>query len=228
MGEAMAAVRDSDMVLPDTPCESRPFWDPRKVLEYPLIYNFFQRLVRADEPRRKFIAEVIAPLRAGRILEVGCGPGTNCKWIPQSLEFVGCDLSESYIAYARKKFGDRAEFFAAPVGQLAALRLKPFKIVIALAMLHHLSDSEVLTLCDEVLPLLEPGGIFVTGDPCFVVGQNPLEHFIVSCDRGRYMRYPEQYRELLAGKFAVVDMEVSPVKGMLIPNTGVKLTAHAG
>jgi SAM-dependent methyltransferase len=223
----MAAVSDSEKAIPDKVGGSLDFWDPRRVLEHPPIYNLFQKLVRADRPRRKFIEETVAPLKYGRVLEVGCGPGTNCEWIPRGFEYVGCDLSESYIAYARRKFGDRAEFYSAAVGQLAALNMKPFRVVFALALLHHLSDSEVLTLCDEVLPLLEPGGMFITGDPCFVIGQKWLEHFITSRDRGRYMRYPEQYRELLAKKFPVVDAEVSRSKGMLIPNTGVKLTAHA-
>lgn len=221
------AVSDSQKDIPNKMHAGLSFWDPRKVLEYPPIYNFFQKMMRADKPRRQFIEENIAPLKSGRILEVGCGPGTNCTWMPLGFEYVGCDLSETYIAYARKHFGDRAEFFPTAVGQLATLRLKPFKAVIALAVLHHLSNSEVLTLCDEVLPLLESGGIFITGDPCFVIGQNRLEHFITSCDRGQYMRYPEQYRELLARKFPVVDMQVSRSKGILVPSTGVKLTAHA-
>jgi hypothetical protein len=100
--------------------------------------------------------------------------------------------------------------------------------VIALALLHHLNDAEVLTLCGEVVPLLEPGGIFMTGDPCFTPNQSRLERFITSCDRGRYVRYPEQYRALLARKFPVVDMEVSRSRGMMIPNSGVLLKAHGG
>jgi SAM-dependent methyltransferase len=203
-----------------------PFWDPRKILEYPPVYNFFQWAVGANKPRRQFIEEQVVPLGNGRVLEVGCGPGTNCAFIPRSIEYVGCDLSEAYIAYARQRHGDRAEFFAAPVGQLAALGLKPFHAVIAIAVLHHLSDAEILTLCGEVIPLLEAGGVFITGDPCFVSGQKRLERYITSCDRGRYVRYPEQYRALLARSFPVVDMEVKRSQGTLIPNTGVLLKAR--
>ena len=223
----MAAVNNSEKMIPGRAQESLPYWDPRKLLEQPPVYNFFQKLVRADKPRRKFVDEIIAPLKSGRVLEVGCGPGTNCEWMPQGFEFVGCDLSDAYIAYARKKYGNRAAFYRASVGQLPSLGLKPFKIVIALSLLHHLSDSEVMTLCDEVMPLLESGGMFFTADPCFVVGQTRLEHFITSRDRGRHVRYPEEYKELLAQKFATVEMEVARGHGMLIPATGVKLTAHA-
>jgi SAM-dependent methyltransferase len=203
-----------------------PFWDPRKVLEYPPIYNLFQKAVGADKPRRAFIAKHIAPLGRARVLEVGCGPATNCAWMPREIEYVGCDQDEKYIAYARQQYGDRAEFYAAPVGQLQELGLKPFKAVIALALLHHLSDAQVLALCDEVLPLLEPGGTLMTGDPCFVVGMKRLERFITSRDRGRYVRYPEQYRDLLARRFRCVDMEVGQSRGTLIPQNGVAIKAR--
>jgi SAM-dependent methyltransferase len=202
-----------------------PFWDPRKALEYPPIYNLFQRAVGADKPRRAFIAEHIAPLGRARVLEIGCGPATNCAWMPRDVEYVGCDHSEAYIAYARNRYGDRAEFFSVPVGQLRDLGLKPFKAVIALALLHHLTDAEVLTLCDEVLPLLDKSGSLITGDPCFVTGMKRFERFITSCDRGHYVRYPEQYRELLAKKFPVVNIEIRRSRGMLIPNTGAIIKA---
>jgi SAM-dependent methyltransferase len=204
-----------------------PFWDPRKVLEYPPIYNFFQNAVGADKPRRRFIEEHITPLGRARVLEVGCGPGTNCAWMPEGVEYVGCDLNAAYIEYARERYTGRGEFYVAGVGELAALELRPFKAIYALAVLHHLSDAEVLTLCDEVLALLEPRGMLITGDPCFFDGQGRIEHFITSCDRGHFVRHPEQYRDLLAQRFPRVELQVNHIKGMLIPNTGVLLKAHA-
>jgi SAM-dependent methyltransferase len=211
----------------DTPRTHLPPWDARKILEYPPLYNFFQRLVGADKARRHLIEQIIAPLAPARVLEVGCGPGTNCAWIPCDIEYVGCDLSESYIAYAKQRYGDRAQFFAAPVGQLAQLELKPFRAVIALNLLHHLDDNEVLTLCDEVIPLLESGGTFVTADPCIVPGQSFLERFVTSCDRGRYVRFPDQYRQLFATRFPTVAMEVGRSNAVLTANAGVLLRARA-
>jgi SAM-dependent methyltransferase len=228
MEAKVTAVFESTKEVADNLTKGLPFWDVRQILEYPPVYNLFQRAVGADKPRRRFIEEHVAPLGNARVFEVGCGPGTNCAWMPESIEYVGCDLSEAYIAYAKQRYGDRAEFFSAPVGQLATLCLKPFKAVIALAVLHHLSDVEVLTLCDEVVPLLQAGGTFMTGDPCFVSGQSRVERFVTSCDRGNYVRYPEQYQALLAKKFPVVDLEVKRSHGMLIPNTSVLLKAHVG
>lgn len=224
----MAKVAEPDSLgrTPDEPSERLPFWDPRKLLEVPALYNFFQRTVGADKPRRQFIAEHVAPLGAARILEVGCGPGTNCAWLPEDIEYVGCDLSERYINHATQVYGDKYCFFRAPVGSLLALGLKPFTAVIALCLLHHLSDAQVLALCDEVVPLLEPGGTFMTADPCFTSNQGRLERFITARDRGRYVRYPEEYYGLLASKFSLVDVRISRSQGTLIPNSGVMLKAR--
>jgi putative flippase GtrA len=63
-------VHDSKKEFGDGLPTSLPFWDPRKALEYPPIYNLFQRAVGADKPRRAFIAEHIAPLGRARVLEV--------------------------------------------------------------------------------------------------------------------------------------------------------------
>jgi 2-polyprenyl-3-methyl-5-hydroxy-6-metoxy-1,4-benzoquinol methylase len=202
-----------------------PLWDPRKLLELPPVYNLFQKAVGADKGRRRFFEEHIAPLAPARILEIGCGPGTNCQWLPDGIEYVGCDLSEDYIAYARKQFGARARFYATPVGALAKLNLEPFDAVLALAVLHHLSDEQVVTLCEEAGALLKPGGILMTGDPCFTAEQTPLSRFVTKQDRGRFVREPEQYRALLLQRFSPVHATVVYGKLLVIQQPGVLMTA---
>ena len=185
--------------------------DPRKILETPGVYNAFQRLTRTREYRRRFMEGV--PLPAGaRVLEVGCGPGTNFQFLPErkDVRYVGCDLDAQYIAHAKSRYGDRAEFFAAPVGALQTLGPKRFDTVIAWGLLHHLKDHEVRTLADEVAGLLEPGGSFCTFDPCFTYEQPLVERLLTACDRGRFVRYPEQYVALLDRRFSEVREEVWP------------------
>jgi SAM-dependent methyltransferase len=202
-------------------------FDPRRLLEVPSVYNAFQKLFRADVARRRFAAEYLTPFVGGRVLEVGCGPGTNCEWMPKGIEYVGCDVNERYVAYARKRYSGLAEFHAAPVGKLSSLGLRPFRAVFAIALLHHISDEEILTLCDEVFGLLEKGGVFITGDPCYVDGQSRLERFVTSCDRGKFVRHPEEYRRLLAQRFAEVTARTA-TSATLIPQSGVALTAVKG
>jgi len=133
-------------------------------------------------------------------------------------------MSGAYVEYAKRRFGGRADFYASSVGQLRDLNLVPFRAIIALALLHHLNDEQVLTLFDEVLELLQPGGMFVTADPCFTFGQSRIERFITSCDRGKYVRTPAQYEALLQRKFCNVEVNLARAES-LIPSTGVAMRA---
>ena len=199
--------------------------DPRRLLRYPVVYNTFQKIVGAEAPRKRFIQDFVAPRAGTRMLEIGCGPGTNCEWVPTSVAFVGCDLSSEYIDYATRRYGNRATFFNVPVGSLEDLDLEPFDTVVAIALLHHLSNEEVLTLCREVRHLLKPGGAFKTIDPCFTADQSYVQRFIAAHDRGNHVRYPEQYQELLECVFDRVDIRTEKNK-MRLPGHGAMIAAY--
>ena len=202
-----------------------PIWDPRKILEVPAIYNFFQDMVGARQGRRRFIEQTIAPMVKSRILEVGCGPGINSEAFPKNISFVGCDISQSYIDHAKQHYGDHAQFYATPVGELRELQLERFDVVMALAVLHHLSDDDIVKLCDEVADLLTPGGFFVTADPCFSVDQSRFSNFIASCDRGQHVRYGEEYSKLLEKRFSKVNVITLKGRLVFIPSSGIVMVA---
>jgi 2-polyprenyl-3-methyl-5-hydroxy-6-metoxy-1,4-benzoquinol methylase len=117
--------------------------DPRKIFAIPKVYDSYQKFVGAQQDRLNFLKKTVAPLVKYRVLDVGCGTGVNCEVFPQHVSYVGCDLSEKYINHAKQHYGNRAEFYAAPVGELQKLNLEPFDVVIAMAVLHHLSDEQL-------------------------------------------------------------------------------------
>jgi SAM-dependent methyltransferase len=198
--------------------------DPRRLLAAPKVYNSFQRIVGADRSRRQFIDDHVSDMAGGRVLEIGCGPGTNYPLMPAAVEYVGTDLDPSYIEHARKTYGDSAQFWECGVSELADLDLGLFDAIIAMNLLHHLDDQEILGLCDGLKPLLTIQGRFITCDPCFVVQQGKIERMITSWDRGRFVRFPDQYAQLLSRQFGAVSSKTLP-GGSRIPNTGVVMVA---
>jgi SAM-dependent methyltransferase len=73
--------------------------DVRSILDLPAVYLLWQA---------PFVAQKIAPFlaagleaRKGRVLELGCGPGTNARLF-DPLGYVGIDLSPRYIEAARR------------------------------------------------------------------------------------------------------------------------------
>ena len=47
-----------------------------------------------------------APSAARRVLDVGCGPGTNTRFFPKS-DYLGLDINPRYIDQAERRFGKR-------------------------------------------------------------------------------------------------------------------------
>ncbi|HEV3153089.1 MAG TPA: class I SAM-dependent methyltransferase [Candidatus Baltobacteraceae bacterium] len=191
--------------------------DLRRVLDIPVAYDFFQRITRTREYRRKFMEFVPVP-NGGSVLEIGCGPGTNYEYLPQGREirYVGCDSDSGYIAHARSRYRNGAQFFDTPVGGLRSLGVGPFDVALAWGLLHHISDAQVRTLAEELDELIVPAGKFCTFDPCFTSDQSLLARVLTACDRGRYVRYPEHYAALLAERFPRIELQTWP-PGTVLP-----------
>ena len=180
----------------------------RAILGLPGVYNLAMGFLGATRTRRILVEEYLHPRPGDRILDIGCGTGTILESIPENTDYLGIDLSESYIAAARQRFGTRARF---QVGDAAALELQaqdPFDIVLAVGLLHHVEDLEVHKLAASVRDLLAADGRFITCDPCFVSGQNLIARTLIEWDRGQNVRTPEQYSHLLAQEFDEVSFDV--------------------
>jgi SAM-dependent methyltransferase len=80
-----------------------------------------------------------------------------------------------------------------------------FDLVLATGILHHLDDSRALSLFELARKALKPTGRLITFDGCFVAGQPKLAKFVVSRDRGAFVRQPEQYSRLASASFGKVE-----------------------
>ena len=76
--------------------------------------------------------------------------------------------------------------------------------MLATGVLHHLDDDRAVSLFNLARRALKPGGRLVTYDGCFVAGQPKLARFVVSRDRGQYVRESAEYAKLAAQVFTQV------------------------
>jgi len=167
----------------------------RPILDRPFFYEFYHVLIGANYRSRVLVREYIRPQPGDRILDIGCGPGNMLPFLPQC-HYLGVDASESYIAAARRRYSRRGEFVCERVSHHSVEQFGAFDIVLALGLVHHLEDSEAGDLFRLGHTALKPGGRMITMDGCYMPGQSAAKKYLLSSDRGQFIRTQEQYLKL--------------------------------
>jgi SAM-dependent methyltransferase len=104
-------------------------------------------------------------LSPGRALEVGCGTGTNARWLAQrGFDVVAIDLSPLAIEAARKKTPTSARCEFAALDFLAEDPPRaPFDFVFDRGCFHIFDDAETRArFAARVAALLAPGGEWIS------------------------------------------------------------------
>lgn len=179
----------------------------RSVLSVPAIYELWSRVVGGERARTTLIAEHARPGPTARILDLGCGPGELLSLMPPGVSYVGLDISEPYIARARRRFGHRAQFAVDDATSFDPAG-RQFDLALAAGVLHHLDDHQVRSVFAAAAASLTSDGRFVTVDPVFVPDQSRAAREIISRDRGQHVRTPEGYARLAQQSFGTVDVIV--------------------
>jgi len=181
--------------------------DFRSVLVFPFLFKLLMRLVGVDNARRIFVKEYVRPEYGDRVLDVGCGPCDILEHLP-AIEYVGIDMSQRYIDRAKKQFGNRGIFICQELSNVMIDKLGKFDTVVAFGVLHHLNDDEVLKLLEHVHSALKPGGKLVTYDGVNEEDNSPIARFVLSKDRGQYIRTTKDQYNLVSKIFRDIEVNI--------------------
>jgi SAM-dependent methyltransferase len=174
------------------------------VLSSALVYDVFQWLMGGRAGRTDFARSMVRALPGARVLDIGCGTGELLKYLPSRIHYSGWDISEAYVDSARAQFGSRGEFRCGVLSESDVASERPYDVVIASAVLHHLDDSQVRSLAQLARLAVRAGGRFVSIDPAITPGQHPLARLLISRDRGQHVRQPQEYLDLVRPVFTEV------------------------
>lgn len=175
------------------------------LLSLPGFYTGFQKAI--GKPRNNYLSEHVRPQPGDRILDIGCGPAAILDVLP-GVDYVGVDLSSTYIQEARRRFGNRGEFRCQPIETFMIENPGTFDIVMANGVVHHLDDVSAAKLFATARHALKPMGRLVTHDGCYVPGQSPIARWLLANDRGRHVRNQSQYLHLASNSFTTVHATV--------------------
>ena len=130
--------------------------------------------------------------RVRRVLDVGCGPGTNARHF-QNVDYTGLDVNEGYIADARRRHG--RDFRVADVTRLVPGTIQPADFVLVNSLLHHLDDDGTHRLLASLAPLVTRDGVVHVLDLVLPKGFS-IPRAMAKLDRGRFARPADEWRRI--------------------------------
>ena len=181
--------------------------DLRSILSFPSVYRLFGTLIGADRSCVECVELYIRPKASDRVLDCGCGPGDLLDFLP-SVDYVGIDIDEEYIAAARSRYGDRATFRLGSVGKETMHEEDHYDLVLAWGRLHHLDDEQASEFLRLACRCLKPTGRLVTIDGCYSDDQSRVARYLLDSDRGSHVRSLEAWLELVRPVFPAAEAHV--------------------
>ena len=170
-----------------------------------------------------FAEQKLAPLyahndvaRARRVLDVGCGPGTNTAHFAHA-DYLGIDFNPAYIENARRRHG--REFVVADVTKYEVAPDQRFDLILANSLFHHIDTASTKRILAHLATLLSDDGYVHVFD--LVLPERPsVSRFLARADRGEHPRPLEDWRTLFSTAFEPVVFEPYPlgVAGMTLWN----------
>ncbi len=161
-----------------------------RVMERQLVYRLWQA---------PFAEQKLAPLFAHtdvsvarRVLDVGCGPGTNTGHFAHA-DYLGVDINPEYIAHARRRHG--REFIVADVTRFEAPAEGRFDLILANSFFHHIATPGVRQILSHLATLTSDDGFVHVLD--LVLSPAPsVSRMLARADRGDHPRPLEEWHEL--------------------------------
>ena len=178
------------------------------VLEQNAVYRLWQAPFASDKFAPVHAHNDLSRVR--RVLDVGCGPGTNTHLFAHS-RYLGIDLNPRYIAYARKKFA--RDFVVANVTTCDVPRDRGFDFILVNSFLHHVDTPAVRRILAHLQTLLTPDGHIHVLDLVLPRGRS-VARLLARLDRGDYPRPLEEWRNLFSESFDLVVFEPYALKAM--------------
>lgn len=176
-----------------------------RAFEHPLVY----RVLQAPFHERK-LAPFLRRLdqqSATRVLDVGCGPGTNARHFC-SVQYTGVDINPEYIANAKRRFPGR--FLVGDVTDPAMLPAEQFDCVLLNSLMHHLDDVAVSGLLGRLGRLLAPGGSIHILD-LVLPDHWCAAQMLARLDRGRFARPIAEWQALFERAMHIETLEQYPL-----------------
>jgi SAM-dependent methyltransferase len=146
--------------------------------------------------------------RVRRVLDVGCGPGTNTHHFTRT-EYLGLDSNRAYIDSARRRH--RRNFVVADVTRYRVDDSARFDFILINSFLHHIDTPNTFRILAHLNSLLtENGHVHIL--ELVLPAQRSAARFLARMDRGNFPRPLHMWHRIFSHHFQPVLFEPYPLK----------------
>ena len=178
-----------------------------RVAEHGNGYAFAQLFAKPTTDRfRALIRKKLNPRSGETLLDVGCGPGNYRSSF--ACQYSGIDINPSYIKMASSRLEGR---FVVMDGTRLEFADESFDHVVSVAILHHLTDEQVVQMVREARRVCKPSGRVHLIDIILPVTPNfTFKRIMCHLDRGEYPRTYDHLCGLIAKAGPITSREIMP------------------
>jgi SAM-dependent methyltransferase len=185
------------------------------IMRQPLVY----RLWMAPFAEKKFTPILrhndLRVVR--RVLDVGCGPGTNAPHFAGS-NYLGIDLNPEYIRDAERRCGNsdgRMQFLARDAATFALPPSERFDFILVNSFLHHIDDPTTKGILANLCRLTTDDG-YIHILELILPERVSVARLVARADRGNFPRPSETWRQMFeeffdTAVFEPYDLGVGPL-----------------
>lgn len=142
-----------------------------------------------------------------RVLDVGCGPGTNTRHFAHA-DYLGLDINARYITAARRLY--RREFIVTDVRNYDSPAGAKFDFILVNSFFHHIDLDGTRRILSHLRTLLTDDGHIHILD--LILPESPgLPRSLARWDRGDYPRSLDEWRQIFGEAFEPVVVEPYPL-----------------
>jgi SAM-dependent methyltransferase len=179
-----------------------------RIIEHELPYRLWQAPFAEDKFSPVLAHNDLASAR--RVLDVGCGPGTNAHHF-LGADYLGLDCNPAYIESARRRH--RRNFSVADVTLYRVQDSKRFDFILVNSFLHHIDAFDSWRILAHLNHLLtDDGHVHILE---LVLPEDPSPaRFLARMDRGEFPRPLHEWRTIFYRHFEPVVFEPYSLKAL--------------